>query len=284
MGRHRRADPAAALKAGRALPVARNQLPAASASPWRWGATGAVLGFVLAVLAYLPAQWLADQVRSATEGQVLLQSVRGTVWNGSAQLALAGGVGSKDAAALPTRVDWRVRPALAGLNIELRSECCTPKPMSLRWRWGWRKGSLAFLDGESQWPALLLAGLGTPWNTLQLDGELTLRTRGLSLEWAEGRLSMAGGAELAVQRVSSRLSTLRPMGSYRLVLAGGAVPTVQLTTVEGPLQLAGSGQWVGSRLRFSGEASAAPDREAALANLLNIIGRRNGARSIITIG
>ena len=41
---------------------------------------------------------------------------------------------------------------------------------------------------------------------------------------------------------------------------------------------------MGSRLRFTGEASAAPEREAALSNLLNIIGRRNGARSIITIG
>ena len=39
-----------------------------------------------------------------------------------------------------------------------------------------------------------------------------------------------------------------------------------------------------TRLRFEGVASAAPEREAALANLLNIIGRRSGARSIITIG
>ena len=35
---------------------------------------------------------------------------------------------------------------------------------------------------------------------------------------------------------------------------------------------------------FTGEATAAPGREAALANLLNIIGRRNGARSVITVG
>ena len=35
---------------------------------------------------------------------------------------------------------------------------------------------------------------------------------------------------------------------------------------------------------FKRLASAAPDREAALSNLLNIIGRRNGARSIITVG
>jgi general secretion pathway protein N len=57
-----------------------------------------------------------------------------------------------------------------------------------------------------------------------------------------------------------------------------------MTTLEGALLLQGSGRWVGSRLRFEGSASAAPEREAALANLLNLIGRRSGARSIITVG
>jgi general secretion pathway protein N len=74
------------------------------------------------------------------------------------------------------------------------------------------------------------------------------------------------------------------MGSYRISILGGATPALQLDTLEGALQLSGSGQWVGSRLRFSGTASAAPDREAALSSLLNIIGRRSGARSVITIG
>ena len=69
-----------------------------------------------------------------------------------------------------------------------------------------------------------------------------------------------------------------------VVLQGGEVPTLALSTLDGALQLSGSGQWVGNRLRFAGEASATPEREAALSNLLNIIGRRNGARSIITIG
>jgi general secretion pathway protein N len=154
--------------------------------------------------------------------------------------------------------------------------------ISVQPRWG--GGRLAVEDGQAQMPAALLAGLGTPWNTLQLDGNLLLATRGLSVEWIEGRLSVAGQAELQAQRLSSRLSTLRPMGSYRITLLGGDTPTLQLQTLEGSLQLSGSGQWVGSRLRFSGAATAAPEREEALANLLNIIGRRSGARSIITLG
>jgi general secretion pathway protein N len=37
-------------------------------------------------------------------------------------------------------------------------------------------------------------------------------------------------------------------------------------------------------VKFRGEARSATVDEAALSNLLNIIGRRDGARSIISIG
>lgn len=264
--------------------VAGGTTGAGARSPWAWAALGATVGLLLALLLFAPAQWLASRVAAATAGRVLLPDARGTVWNGSARLVLTAGPGSSDAAALPSRVEWRLRPAWAGVRLALRADCCTPAPLSVVSRMGWRRTTLEVANGQSQWPAALLAGLGTPWNTLQFEGELALSTQALSLEWTEGRVSVAGRAELLAQRMSSRLSTLRPMGSYRLVLSGGAVPALQLSTIEGDLQLSGSGQWVGSRLRFSGEASASPEREAALANLLNIIGRRNGARSIITIG
>ena len=84
--------------------------------------------------------------------------------------------------------------------------------------------------------------------------------------------------------MSSRLSTLQPMGSYRLTLQGGATPTLALQTLQGDLQLSGSGQWVGQRLRFTGEARAAEGHEAAFDNLLNILGRRQGARSLLSLG
>ena len=139
-------------------------------------------------------------------------------------------------------------------------------------------------DHQSPWPAELLIGLGTPWNTVQAQGSLLFSSQGLSLEWVDGRLMVAGSAQLDAQQISSRLSTLRPMGSYRLRLDGGSPAVLRLSTLEGSLQLNGSGQWIGSRLRFEGVASAAPDRLDALSNLLNILGRREGARSIIKVG
>jgi general secretion pathway protein N len=243
-----------------------------------------VTGLLLALVLFAPARWLAAGVERATGSRVLLTDTRGTLWGGSAQVVLTGGPGSSDAAALPGRVAWELHPRWNGVAARVLADCCMTTPMDARARL--RLGGVAVQvgDSSSQWPAGVIAGLGTPWNTLQFDGELGLSTRGLSVEWSEGRPVVTGRAELVAQRLASRLSTLRPMGSYRITLQGGAPATLRLETLEGSLQLSGTGQWVGNRLRFRGEATAAPDREAALSNLLNIIGRRSGTRSLISIG
>lgn len=251
---------------------------------WGWAWLGALAGALPAVIAFAPAHWLATGVASATRGQVVLLQPRGTVWTGSAQLVLTGGNASNDRAALPSRVVWQLRPTIDGLRAQMQSDCCTPQPLQAQVRARWGGLQITVADGQSQWPAALMAGLGTPWNTLQPQGQLALRTSALEVRWAAGRMVLAGQAQLDALAMSSRLSTLRPMGSYRLVLQGGEVPTLTVSTLGGALQLSGTGQWIGNRLRFAGEASAAPEREAALSNLLNIIGRRNGARSIITVG
>lgn len=254
--------------------------------PWGWALLGAAIGLVLALVLFAPARWAAAAVADATGGRVVLENPRGTIWNGSARLVFTGGAASRDVAGLPSRLQWRLRPQPGGFALHLASPCCTTEPIVLGLQPRWGGASIRVRDGApSQWPAALLVGLGTPWNTLQLEGDLRLSTQGLRVELARGRVQLAGRADLEALRLGSRLTTLRPMGSYRLTLQGGDTPSLQLATLEdSSLQLTGSGQWVGSRLRFRGEASAAPEREAALANLLNIIGRRAGSRSVITIG
>lgn len=266
---------------------ARLPLRQGARAPWGWAGAGAVLGLLLALLLFLPARWLAQGVQQASAGQLQLHDVRGTLWNGSAQLLLTGGAGSQDTAALPGRVHWHLRPAWAGsagLALQWSADCCLQQP----WQWTvmprWEGLQLAASDSQSEWPAQLLAGLGTPWNTIAAQGQLALSTRALVLGWSAGRLQMAGSAQLDALEMSSRLSTLSPMGSYRLTVQGGSVPALQLSTLSGELLLSGQGQWVGGRLRFTGEASATPQSQEVLANLLAIIGRREGARSIIKVG
>ncbi len=269
----------------KAMPSLRPRPPASAGAPWAWAAAGAFTGLLLALLLFAPARWLAALVQQVSGERITLSAPRGSFWQGSAQLVLSGGPDSRDQTTLPGAVAWHIRPTWTGMALQLSAECCTPTPLKLAVTpVGWSGARLALADGQSSWPAGLLAGLGTPWNTVQAQGQLAASTTGFQAEWVQNRVSLAGRVQLDANQISSRLSTLQPMGSYRLTLQGGPSTTLQLETLSGSLQLSGQGQWLNRRLRFDGVASAAPDSVEALANLLNIIGRRNGARSIIKVG
>jgi len=253
-------------------------------TPWAWALSGVLVGTLLALVFFAPARWLASVVNQRSLGHVVLDEPQGSVWSGSAWVTLTGGAGSRDAARLPTRLAWQIRPSSTGVQLHLTAACC----MQQAWVWQisphWGGVKVSVSDTPSAWSASLLTGLGTPFNTLALQGQLKLETHDLSLDWSAGRLQLGGQAQLQAQQLSSRLSTLSPMGSYRVKLMGGAVTALQLETLSGPLQLSGSGQWVGGKLQFNGEATSAEEYQAALGNLLNIIGRRTGARSVIKLG
>ena len=255
---------------------------------WRHALWGAWLGLLVAICVWAPARWLAWGVAQASQGRVQLIDPRNSLWAGSAQVVLSGGSGSRDAQALPGRLRWRIQPTWTGMRVLWRAECCMAQAASVTLQFGLSTLQLSLSDHLSQWPAALLTGLGAPWNTLQPEGQLQWRTEGLQLRWSEGRLQMNGQVELQVQQLSSRLSTLKPMGSYLIHLngrpEGTATPELLLSTLQGPLLLSGQGQWVGARLRFTGEASAQEGHEAALSNLLNIVGRRQGPRSLLSLG
>jgi len=265
----------------------------------RWGWFGGAVGLLMGLVLFAPAAWLASAVASQTGQRLLLADATGTVWNGSARVVLTGGAGSRDASTLPGRLHWTLRPALGALSLRATQACCLVGSPQLRLRPGFSRVAMTLAADApgaanaagpqpvGRWPAAWLAGLGTPWNTLQLEGQLELAARDFQLEQVDGRLSFGGAAQLDLLGVSSRLATLRPLGDYRLGLASapdGSNAGLTLVTRQGALQLSGTGQWSAEAFRFRGEARAADGTEAALDNLLNIIGRRQGARSVIAIG
>ena len=265
----------------------------------RWAIWGALLGALLGLVVFAPAQWLAAAVQSATGGRLLLAEARGTVWRGSAVPVLTGGPGSRDAAAPPGRLHWSITPDLHGLSLEAQQPCCLLKPLRLHLQPGLGGYTLRLAGSRSpgadaagaalgQWPTAWLSGLGTPWNTLRLGGSLHLATSGVTWNARGGQLRMDGALTVDLRDVSSRLSPLPVLGSFRLVAQGqgqaGAGGSLKLESADGPLRLNGNGQWQGAKVTFRGEAEAGAGQEAALANLLNIIGRRQGARSVISIG
>jgi general secretion pathway protein N len=257
----------------------------------RWATAGVLAGIVAGLVLFAPAAWLAQSVASATGQRLILADAQGTIWSGSAVLVLAGGAGSRDASTLPGRLEWTLAPRFYGLQLTAREACCINGALLIQLRPGLGriKATLAPpSNAVGQWPSAWLSGYGTPLNTLQLGGTFRLVSPGFSVEQVEGRWRLDGRVDLELDGVSSRLTTLETLGSYRVSLTGGSASNgaalLSLTTQSGALQLSGDGTLGPGGVKFRGEARAAADDEAALSNLLNIIGRRDGARSIISIG
>lgn len=255
-------------------------MSASMQAPWRWAAAGAVGGLLIGITLFAPASWLAAGIRAASAGHIQINHSRGTVWSGEGELVLTGGAGSAQAVALPGLVRWKLRPAWSGFQIAVASDCCTPQPLQIEAQWS---GAVQIQNGQSHWPASLLTGLGTPWNTVAPQGQLHLRTQDVRVVWNQGA-KLQGQIQVDALNIASRLSTLPTMGSYRVTVQGGDAVKLQLNILQGALQLNGQGEWIANRLRFQGEATAAPDALDSLSNLLNIIGRRDGARAVITVG
>lgn len=255
-----------------------------------WALAGTVFGVAAAWVVQAPAVWLARWVADASKGHVLVVDTRGSVWSGSGALVLTGGEGSRDASRLPGRVQWSLGWSAGAPELRLNLDCCTAGDLPLKLSPGWNRWGLSLparAEPLLRIPAGWLSGLGTPWNTLQLGGQLRMSSRDFQGEWSVGQWRSRGALDIEFVQLSSRLSTVSPLGSYRLTLQSqnDGLAQLQLQTLEGALQLRGQGAMGGGNpTRFQGEASAAPGRETALDNLLNIIGRRHGARSVISIG
>jgi len=155
--------------------------------------------------------------------------------------------------------------------------------------------ALATATPVGQWPMGWLEGRGFPWNTIHPGGVLTLSTRNLQFSLKGGHWSTLGSAQVEIRQASSRLTTLDSLGTYRVLIQpdpstqvrpgdGASRALVWISTLDGALLIDGRGLIGATGFRLRAEAHAAPGNEAALDNLLNLIGRRNGASSAISIG
>lgn len=229
----------------------------------------AALAAATTVVVRAPAAWAGDWLAAHT--RLRLVDARGSLWNGSAMLGVSDG---RRTALLPGRVSWHVDAAsLAGGRFSARIEhpwSTTPLQLSAQ------KGGMALQSGSAQVPAAALAALGAPFNTIRPGGVLELRWTNLAL----APEALAGSLQVDWRDAQSALSTVAPLGTYRLEVGGGKV---QLATVSGPLQLQGNGTLRGLRLSFRGVASAEPQMRPALNGLLGVLGPRSGDNVLLAL-
>ncbi|WP_343656889.1 type II secretion system protein N [Cupriavidus sp.] len=253
-----------------ALRLPRRRARASRGWQWlRWALLGAAT-VVVTVTASLPATWMAERIATESGRRVLLADASGTLWHGSATLALSAGTGSPTSTVLPGRLTWRVAfwPLLTGtLRLVLEQDMTMAAPVTVAVTpTGWSVQS-----GGIRLPASLLEGIGAPFNTLRPDGTMRIDWTALQGKFAGNQTF--GHLTLQLDQMSAAVSRLRPLGSYRAdVDLAGADGRLQLKTTAGPLHLEGSGT-LGRQSRFEGTAHADPEAATQLAGLLSLLGR-----------
>jgi general secretion pathway protein N len=238
----------------------------------------------LTVLAFFPAAWLGPMVERQTDGRLTLGDAQGTLWRGSAFLGGAPGSGGAVTPLLPGRFSWKLSPlVLVGhVGLQLENPLALSQPLRVDGSWSQWQVSPA----ELMLPAEGLAGLGAPLNTLAPSGVMRLSWSALELVRQQRAVAVNGRTVLKMSDMGSRMSPVRPLGSYELAMDWqGQQARLNLTTVRGALLLSGSGTLDRGRLQFSGQASAANGYEETLGNLLNLLGQRRmvGGKNIIAL-
>ncbi|MFL9989349.1 type II secretion system protein N [Paraburkholderia sediminicola] len=236
----------------------------------------ALLASAVVMLTLLPAAWITPQFARQTRGHVNLVNPAGSLWHGSATLMLAAGSDMSAATLLPGRIEWRTAfwPLFTGrVRMIMRHSEAMPDPITV----DATLRSATVTPGALAVPASLLSGLGAPFNTLDLQGDVRLAWS----DWRSFNQEAFGQLTVTLNDVSSRVSLVKPLGSYRLLFqAQGVSSTLDLTTLKGPLMLTGNGTVSAVSTSFRGTASAAPEARDNLVGLLNLLGRPSGPDTV----
>jgi len=222
---------------------------------------------------FFPATWMMAMVEKQTAGRLTLGDAHGTLWRGSAFIGGAPSGRDPVTPLLPGRFSWRLSPMvlLGSVDAELENAAALSQPISVTGSWHQWQVS----PGAVSLPAERLAALGAPLNTVQPSGQMRLSWEPLQLTQQNGKIGIVGAMYLEMNDLASRLSPIKPLGSYDLALDWhGTQASVTLKTVKGPMLLSGSGMFTNGRLQFSGTAQAEAGQEQRLANFLNLLGQR----------
>ena len=244
----------------------------------------ALISVVLTALAFCPAAWMGSMLESASAGRLTLGDPQGTLWRGSAFIGGAASGRDPITPLLPGRFSWRLSPLLllGQVDIELANPEALSQAVNLtgsltQWQLG---------PGSVLLPAERLAGLGWPLNTMAPSGQMRLSWGLMQLTRLEKTIDVNGRTTLDMTEIGSRMSPIKPLGTYQLVMDWkGQQAQLNLTTTKGPLLLSGAGALNNGHFQFSGKAEAEAAYEEKLAGLLNMLGRhrKDGDKNVIAL-
>ena len=234
--------------------------------------------YLLFLIVELPASWFAWGLNQYTHGTVRLDPIGGSLWSGNGKLVIY----------YPQSTPHDLGTAEWGINpLWLFTGC-----LQMHWRAGGQDASInttlrlgfgqtQLVDTDITFPAQSVSTFYPTATLLSPKGQIRVYTAKLSID----QNGIEGNGEILWRNAGSALSSVQPLGDYRLELVGaGETTTFRLSTSQGTLALTGQGQWQAStgQIQFTGSATPR-ERAAELESLLKLLGddRGNGQRTLI---
>lgn len=235
--------------------------------------------YLLFLVIEMPAVWLAWGLNRYTQGTVRLDPIAGTVWNGKGRLAVNYPPTMPHDFGL---MEWRINPfwLFAGrVQVSLEGG---DQDRRIKTTLALARDRVLLKNTVAEFPAAFMAQIYTPLSLISPQGKVRINAPEFMLT-AE---SAEGAASLEWLSAGSSLSSVQPLGDYRLDITGADKNAdLKLTTLRGDLEFTGQGQWQPQtgQLRINGTA-AARARGGELESLLGMIGAdRGGGRRALNI-
>ncbi len=235
---------------------------------WRTAAIGIGL-YAAGLIAMAPATLLDARLAQESHGRVRLADARGTLWSGAGRLEVRDGEGRS---AYGSALAWRLSP-VSVLRARLVYDVALGRPAA-RFRLAVSPSRVELAGTDIRLPAEVL-GLAVPkLAVLELSGDMRLQVGNL----VAGSAYLQGDATLQWLDAASGLTAVSPLGQYELRVDGaGASGRLQLRTLQGPLNLDGTGEWrPGVAPALTATAQIPPQYRDKLSPLLRLIAVERG--------
>jgi general secretion pathway protein N len=229
---------------------------------------GGVLLFLLAVAWMAPATLLDRALDARTAGHLRLTEAQGTVWSGQGRIEIRG---TATTAVLTRELHWNLdKSQLPFARLAWHLAVAEDAPLSTVTA-GWSSMAISQLDLDL--PAAAVAQVLPAMAGYGLGGRLQLHIDTLAF----GPDVTEGSATLQWHAASTALAPVSPLGSYALRFEGaGAGIGISLHTLQGPLQLDGTGTLAGGeRPVFSAVAQVSAGERDVLAPFLRLFSVEN---------
>lgn len=240
-----------------------------------WG----IVGYLVFLVATVPAGWLAWGVGHFSRGVVSVERGQGSLWHGTGHLIVY------HPQATPRdlgQAEWRVHlwsMLLARLRVSVNAvgpQSTFSATVTLSPR------EAALTNSRLSASARFASAFYAPAGLMAPTGQLRANTKELRLN----REGLHGAAQLFWDGAGSDLSSVNPLGDYRLDVNGeGENVVFKLATVRGALEVTGQGHWQPLRdgmLQINGYARARAQQKE-LQPLLQLLGAEQGGRRLFQL-